>query len=379
MEKINPPGPNCRAAIIGLGRIASLLEDDSRREKPCTHAGAITADPDCVLVGGCDINEDRRALFAERWKVPVYADAAEMIHAQKPQILVIATHPDSHYHYCRIAAASGVPLIVCEKPLADTLSAARKIAALAKHGIDGFRPVIITNHERRYSADYLKVKEILDGEKLGTLLSVRAVLYMGKNQAGASARLLDVLWHDGTHLADVIMFLTGLKLKHRRRYGAKLGASNGTAWLEGGLLQPKYAAAAGQPSLSIPVVMETGAGRDHHYPAIPVVTEIGAGRDHLVFEIEFSCVKGRLRIGNGIFEVWESAESPYAEKFRSLKKTSGAFEGPTGYFSNMIADAVSCLRFCASHDAREPGRRPVSSAADGLAVIEYLHSVKPWL
>jgi hypothetical protein len=31
------------AAIIGLGRIASLLEKDGRREKPCTHAGAIAA------------------------------------------------------------------------------------------------------------------------------------------------------------------------------------------------------------------------------------------------------------------------------------------------------------------------------------------------
>jgi hypothetical protein len=28
-----------KAAIIGLGRIASLLENDTLREKPCTHAG----------------------------------------------------------------------------------------------------------------------------------------------------------------------------------------------------------------------------------------------------------------------------------------------------------------------------------------------------
>jgi hypothetical protein len=98
--------------------------------------------------------------------------------------------------------------------------------------------------------------------------------------------------------------------------------------------------------------------------------EIGAGRDYIVFELEFSCSKGKLCIGNGIFEVWESDESPYAEKFRSLKKTIASFEGPTGYFANMIADAVSCVR--------EQGRRPLSSAADGLAAITYLHSVKPW-
>ena len=327
MEKI-------KACIVGLGRIASLLEEDSRREKPCTHAGAIAANPDCVLAGGCDIDGERRRLFAEKWRVPVYDDAAEMLHGQNPQILVIATHPDSHYHYCRLAADHGVPVVICEKPLADTLQAARKIARL------GGRSKIITNHERRYSADYVKAKAILASEEPGSLLSVRAVLCMGKDR-----RLLDVLWHDGTHLADAIMFLTGSALEHRRRRGVKLTASAGTAWLEGRLAQSKSA-------------------------PVPVIIEIGAGRDHLVFEMEFSCSEGRLRIGNGVFEVWKSGESPYAENFRSLVRVTSSFEGPTGYFANMITDAVSCVR--------EPDRRPVSSAADGLAVIEYLHSVQAW-
>jgi len=65
MEKIR--AAKIGAAIIGLGRIASLLEEDSRREKPCTHAGAITANPDCILTGGCDTDDERRRLFAERW------------------------------------------------------------------------------------------------------------------------------------------------------------------------------------------------------------------------------------------------------------------------------------------------------------------------
>jgi hypothetical protein len=98
--------------------------------------------------------------------------------------------------------------------------------------------------------------------------------------------------------------------------------------------------------------------------------EIGAGRDHLVFEIECSCEQGRLRIGNGVFEVWESAPSPYAEQFRSLKRRDETFTGPTGYFANMVQDAVLC--------AQNPNRRPRSSAACGLRVIEYLHSVKAW-
>jgi predicted dehydrogenase len=330
-------------AIIGLGRIASLLEEDPRREKPCTHAGAAAANPDCVITAGCDLDEDRRRLFAERWGCPVYADASAMLEAHHPGIVHIATHPDSHYYYCELAARYGVRVAVCEKPLADTLREARKIAALHESG--GIK--ILTNHERRYSADYVKAKAVIDEEQLGPLLSVRTVLYMGKTQ-----RLLDVLWHDGTHMADAAMFLTGASLKHRRQWGARLTGRTGTAWLEGWHDTP----------LVVPSSGRTGQ--------IPFLMELGAGRDHLVFELEFSCAGGRLRIGNGIFEIWESAESPYAEGFRSLKRTGEVFAGPTGYFANMVKDAVTCCR--------EKAQQPRSSATDGLRVIEYLHSVKAW-
>ncbi|MCL2042812.1 MAG: Gfo/Idh/MocA family oxidoreductase [Treponema sp.] len=336
------------AAIIGLGRIASLLEEDSLREKPCTHAGAITAHPDCSLIAGCDSNEKRRRLFTEKWQVPVYADAAEMLRLHRPRILSIATHPDSHYQYCSLAASFGVPVVICEKPLADTIVEARKIARLCESSQQPIR--ILTNHERRYSQDYIRAKAIIDGKSLGKLLSVRAVLYMGKTR-----RLLQVLWHDGTHLADAIMFLTGAVLKHRQQWGAKLSAKSGTVWLEGKLQSAPPPVGTPLPGGALPV---------------PVIMEVGAGRDHLVFEIEFSCEKGRLRIGNGVFEVWESLPSPYAEQFRSLKSTGEVFRGPTGYFANMIQDAVDCVK--------ERSRKPRSSAADGLKVIEYLHSVKAW-
>jgi predicted dehydrogenase len=329
MEKI-------KAAIVGLGRIASLLEEDTLREKPCTHAGAIAANDDCILAAGCDTDEERRRLFAEKWQVPVFADAAEMLSIHKPQIFVIATHPDSHYHYCRLAIQHKVSVVICEKPLADNIVNARKIARLSEKS----GAVIITNHERRYSQDYICAKEILEEGKLGRLLGVRAILYMGKTR-----RLVDQFWHDGTHLADAIMFLSNSSLKHRRFWGAKLNSRSGTTWLEGSLHREKE-------------------------PPVPVIFEIGAGRDYLVFEIEFSCEKGRLRIGNGVFKVCESVPSPYAENFRSLKNTGEVFSGPTGYFANMLNDAVACVR--------DSNRKPCSGAIDGLRVIEYLNSVKRW-
>ena len=322
-------------AIIGLGRIASLLEDDPLREKPCTHAGAVNTNPDCILAAGFDIDAERRDLFASRWKCPVYDDAGKMIEEQNPQILHIATHPDSHYRYCALAEAYNIPVVVCEKPLADALGGARKIAAIHTRGTTK----IITNHERRYSGDYLRAKEIINSGELGDMLSISGTLFVGKTR-----RLLDVLWHDGTHLADVIMYLGNGIVKHRKTWGQSLYERSGTAYLLGDLHRKDK--------------------------KVPFLIELGAGRDHLVFEIEISFAEGRVRIGNGIFEIWKSRESPYAEGFRSLEKTISVFEGPTSYFSNMEKDAVACVR--------NPSLVPVSSALDGLHVITYLHHVKSW-
>jgi predicted dehydrogenase len=336
-----------RAAIVGLGRIGSLLENDSRREKPCTHAGAIAGNKDCVLVAGADTNGDRRRLFRETWNCPVYADAETMLKEHRPEILCIATHPDSHLLYCELAARRGVKVAVCEKPRADSLEKAKKIARLHSSG----KIIIITNHERRYSADYHAAAAVLDGGTLGALRSVRAALYI---YIGKTKRLIDVLWHDGTHLADAAMFLSGAVLKHTAAWGADLSGRTGTAYLAGGL--------------EISGVQAKSSVRKR---TIPFVMEIGAERDHLVFELEFSCEKGRLRIGNGIFEVWESVESPYADGFRSLEKKREGFSEATGYFSNMIKDAAAC---CVKKN-----KIPLSKALDGLQVIRYLNSVRPWI
>ncbi|MDR0399599.1 MAG: Gfo/Idh/MocA family oxidoreductase [Treponema sp.] len=341
-------------AIVGLGRIASLLEGDGRREKPCTHAGAAAADRNCVLVAGCDTDEERRRLFAERWHVPVYAGAAEMLREHRPEIFIVATHPDSHGRYCSLAQAAGVPVAVCEKPLAHTLAAARSIASLTGRRASGRGSVghgsmkILVNHERRYSTDYIRAKELLESGRLGAPLSVRGVLYMGRGR-----RLIDVLWHDGTHLADALMFLSGATLRHERVWGGSLKTGAGTAYLAGTLIPDRGGVRGDRP----------GRGKP-----LPCLIELGARRDHLVFEIEFSCEAGRLRIGNGVYEVWESGDCPYAEGFQSLIPARDRFKGRTGYFSNMIADAVNCVR--------NPALQPRSSAAAALKVMEYLDAVK---
>ncbi|MFW6229044.1 MAG: hypothetical protein ACOC2V_06255 [Alkalispirochaeta sp.] len=79
--------------FVGLGRIASILEDDPLREKPATHAGAVTAHPRCRIAGGFDLLRERREGFAKRWSVPVDSGIDQLL-ARRPGILVIATDPD---------------------------------------------------------------------------------------------------------------------------------------------------------------------------------------------------------------------------------------------------------------------------------------------
>ena len=334
------------AAIIGLGRIASLLEDDPLREKPCTHAGAVAASHDCFLAGGMDTDAERRALFAQKWSCPVFDSAERMLDEMHPRIVHIATHPETHLEYCLLAEQLRVPVVVCEKPLAGTLRHAKKIRAIHERG--GTK--IIVNHERRYARDYHAAKRMIASGDLGELCGITAALYMGKDR-----RILDMLWHDGTHIADCVSFLVDGKLAHKKTAGSPLAARQGSAFFLGEV---------------VPLAQAQDTPPSAQTAAIPFCLEVGAGRDHIVFEIALSFTQGRIRVGNGIYEIWKSVPSPYAKDFRSLTLCESGFNGATEYFSRMVQDAV---RVC-----RDKNAQPLSSARDALRVIEYLTGIAKW-
>ena len=338
------PADKVTVAVAGLGRIASTLEKDALREKPCTHIGAVAAHPECTIAAGCDIDGEARERFMEDWggldPVPrVFDSAAAMLSGERPDIMIVATYPDSHYPITAQAAAAGVPVVICEKPLAHSLGAAKKIAVIHRRGISK----VLVNHERRYSADYIAVKEAVGSRLYGELLSVKAVLYFGR-----STPLKNMLLHDGTHLVDMVNYICPGPLRISR--------------LSGPLKRTARAAAAGGTS----VFLTGKAG------GVSVAIEAGSGRDHLVFELELSFERGRIRVGNGILEYEASGESPFYEGYRSLRQDKRPDTIPeikkTGYFYNMIDDAVRCVR--------QPGREPVSSAEDGLEVMKFIRSVR---
>ena len=314
-------------AIVGLGRIGSLLEDDKLREKPCTHAGAVDLNPDCFLAAGCDLDKKRRELFKIRWKCSnVYKSIDRMLQETSPDILHIATPPETHFEIVKTALKYDVPLSICEKPLAHNLEDAEQIADIHCSG----RMTILTNHERRYSKDYIRTKGIIEKKTLGDLLSIYAKLYMEPE-----AKLKSTLLHDGTHLVDILNYLLSSKIEKKGVFG-NLERKTGTS-----------------------LIFCTGK-------SLPVIIEAGTGRDHLLFELDISFSSGRIRIGNGLYEEYTSGDSPYYENINSLQKTGTPGFKTTGYFSNMLADAVKCFK--------NRMRVPVSSAVNGYEAVSFIFS-----
>ena len=317
-----------RCAIVGLGRIGSSLEDDKLREKPASHAGAVAENVNCILVGGADINEEARIAFSERWKInDVFETTEDMIIQTKPQLFHIATHPDSHLEYVKLGIKYEIPVIICEKPLAPSLKEAKKIVKL----IEKSETKLVLNHERRYSRDYVYVKEQIKKKVYGRLISLHARLYMGKNSTPQKS-----LYHDGTHMIDIIRYLT-----------------------EGNWSRVKVFGNVKKKGQNLIIVSKLGQA--------DVVFEIGGQRDAIVFELDLSFERGRIRIGNGLYEEYESKMSPYYEKMRSLIQRKDIEFKRTEYFKGMLEDAVSLIL--------KKKQEPLSKAIDGYEVIKTIEKI----
>lgn len=78
------------------------------------------------IVAACDLDEARARESAERG----YARLEEMLDAERPDFLDIATRPEMHLPMVRAAGECGVP-VICQKPLAPSWEECREIVRTA--------------------------------------------------------------------------------------------------------------------------------------------------------------------------------------------------------------------------------------------------------
>ncbi|HXW05782.1 MAG TPA: Gfo/Idh/MocA family oxidoreductase [Vicinamibacterales bacterium] len=195
-------GRRLRAVGVGAGYFAPF------------HYEAWTRIPEVELTAICDLREDRAASVGASYGVPrSYCDWRAMLDAEHPDFVDIVTPPDTHEEICGYAAERGVH-IVCQKPLAPTLEASRRIVELA-----GRRGVRLMVHENfRWQPWYRAIKAVQVGGEIGEFTHIAFTMRTGDGW-GPDAYLARqpffrdyqrlLVYETGVHFIDTFRFLLG--------------------------------------------------------------------------------------------------------------------------------------------------------------------------
>jgi predicted dehydrogenase len=162
---------------------------------------AFTGLPRVEVVAVADPDEAGRQRVAERIGARrQYADYHELLEAERPDVVAVATRwPDRHEAMITAAARAGAKAIYCEKPLATSLDEADRIlAACDARGVK----LSVAHHNRVRPAPRL-VRDLVGAGKIGRLRVIRT---FGKQDRRSGGEDLLVL---GTHLMDLLRFFAG--------------------------------------------------------------------------------------------------------------------------------------------------------------------------
>lgn len=193
-----------RAGLVGCGRIGTLWETDP--PTPVTHAGALSVLPQTILVAGASRGAEHLQAFGKRWGVDaLYHDYREMFAREKLDIVCIATHPGLHRGIVEAAVAAGVKGILCEKPLALSLTDADALVA-ACHSAGC---VLSVNHSRRWDPAHRKAKEMVESGLIGDLVALYGFCQGVKPFPAWTADEEGPLIHDAVHLFDLFRLFAG--------------------------------------------------------------------------------------------------------------------------------------------------------------------------
>lgn len=180
-----------KAAIIGCGRIAGGYQKNSKDKKVLTHAKAYTVHKNTHIAAAVDIDKNKLDAFCAEWGVASgYADARKMIKEIKPDIVSICTPAETHQDILKLCLDLGIKAIWCEKPIGDNYDFVRQLL------VDK-NTIFYVNHLRRWDRAVGKIKEIINNEDLGALLTMTLSCSKG-------------FYESGSHLVDLICYLAGI-------------------------------------------------------------------------------------------------------------------------------------------------------------------------
>lgn len=187
-----------RFGIVGLGWAARGF-----------HLPGLDAVPGAVVVGGADPSAEQRADWTSLTKTPAFESLDELLGQAQPDVVIVATPPDSHAELC-IRAIEGGAHVICEKPFVSTVAEAdRVLAAAATAG----RQVAI-NHQYREKPIFRAVKDRIGTDGVGRLVFCQILQLMDlapwdEPVPWRAAMPNRTLFEGGVHLLDLMISLFG--------------------------------------------------------------------------------------------------------------------------------------------------------------------------
>jgi scyllo-inositol 2-dehydrogenase (NADP+) len=157
------------------------------------------------------IFERSKELSKEKYpKAQIVRSIEALCHDDSLELLVINTPDHTHYEFCKLALENGKHVIV-EKPFTQTYAQAMELAELAEKN----NLVLSIFHNRRWDGDFLTVKQVLNQELLGRLVSYEAHFDRFRNfiQKGTwkedPSTGTGTLYNLGSHMIDQALVLFG--------------------------------------------------------------------------------------------------------------------------------------------------------------------------
>ncbi len=147
-----------KVGIAGLGRSGWGIHANTFEKCPNLYKVVAVFDP----------LEERRLEAVQRFGCRAHSDFDSLIRDDRVEMVVVAT--PSHLHAAQtIQALEAGKKVVCEKPMATSLAEADAMIETARRTMK----LLTVFQNRRFDADFLKVKEIIQSGKLGRIVLIK--------------------------------------------------------------------------------------------------------------------------------------------------------------------------------------------------------------
>lgn len=175
-----------RVGVIGVGAMGK------------NHARIYSELPDAELVGVADINEKLAKETAKNYNTKAFKDYKKLLDCGL-DIVSIAV-PTIHHEKVCLDAIKAATNVLVEKPIASTLESAGRIIDAANDS----KLKLMVGHTERFNPAVSKLKEILDSNQLGDIISITT-----KRVGPFNLRVADIgiILDIGIHDLDIISYL----------------------------------------------------------------------------------------------------------------------------------------------------------------------------